>query len=145
LSTFGVDSAFSGVAGLLLGTARLVRIARCAGIANTSVRLAVLAVRVAAAGWLTNGWNDWRNAEEIRFADKVRQTYALVGGFVATSSNTASDAFTALLTASRDADLRLLTRQRGGTNIRRARTARERISVVAIETSASGRRSSGAS
>lgn len=110
LTTFGVDSAFGGVARLLLGTARLVRIARCTGIANAAIGLAVFAVRVASAGWLTHGWNDGRNAQEIRFADEVRQTDALIGGFVATSSNTASDSFTALLTTSRDADLRLLTR-----------------------------------
>jgi hypothetical protein len=72
--------------------------------------LAVLAVGIAAAGRLADGRNDGRHAEEIRFADEVRQTDALVGGFVATGSHSASDAFAALLTASRDADLGLLTR-----------------------------------
>ena len=110
MTAFGVETAFGGVARLLLGTARFVRIARCTGIANAAIRLAVFAVRVATAGWLTDGRNNGRNAEEIRFADEVRQTDALVGGFVTTSSNTASDAFTAFLTTSRDADLRLLTR-----------------------------------
>lgn len=132
LATFGVEAAFGGVAALLLGTARLVRIARCSGIANAAVGLAVFAVGVLAAGWLADGRNDGRYAEEIGFADKVRQADALVGGFVATGSYAASDAFAALLTASRDADLRLLTRQRGRTNVRGAGTTRERISVVTV-------------
>ncbi len=44
LATFGVDSAFGGVTRLLLGTARLVRIARRSGIADAAVGLAVFAV-----------------------------------------------------------------------------------------------------
>jgi hypothetical protein len=44
LATFGVDSAFGGVTGLILGTARLVRIARRSGIADAAVGLAVFAV-----------------------------------------------------------------------------------------------------
>jgi hypothetical protein len=85
-----------------------------------------------AAGWLADGRNDGWHAQEIGFADKVRQADALVGGFVATGSYAASDAFAALLTASRDAELGLLTRQRGGANVRGAGAARERISVVTV-------------
>lgn len=110
LTTFRIDTAFGCVTGLLLSAARFVRIARRTGVANAPIRLAVFAVRVATARWLTDRRDDWRNAEQIRFADEIGQTDALVGGLVATSSNSARDAFAALLAASGNADLRVLTR-----------------------------------
>lgn len=78
--------------------------------ADASVGLSVLTVRVASARRLADGRNDGRDTEKVRFSDEKRQTDALVGGFVAFGSDAAGDAFAALFAPSGDADLRLLTR-----------------------------------
>ena len=110
LTAFRVGSAFGGVASPLLGAARVVRIARSSWMADATVGLSVLAVRVSSARWLAHRRDDGRDAEQVRLSDEKRQTDALVGGFVAFGSYAASDSFAALLTASGDADLGILTR-----------------------------------
>lgn len=142
LTAFRIDTAFGCVTGLFLSTARLVRIAGCTRIANTSIRLTVFAVRITTARWLADWRNNWRNAEQIRFADEIRQTDALVGDLIATGSHSARNAFAALLTASGNADLRVLTRQRSGTDIRQAGTPWKWVAVITVQASACGRRSS---
>ena len=143
VAALGVFAALCGVAGSLLDTARLVRIAGTAHIADASVGLAVLAVSATGAGRFADGRNNRRNAEEIRIADKVGQADALVGGLVATGAHAASDAFAALLAAAGHADLRFLAGHRGGADVRKTRAARERIAVVAVEAGAGGLGGSG--
>lgn len=108
VAALGVDAALGGVAGAGLGSARLVRIARHAGLAHAPVRLAVLAVSVATARWLADGRNNGWNAEQIGVTDEVGQADAEVGGLVAPGAHSARDALATLLAATRHADLRLL-------------------------------------
>ena len=135
---FRIDSALGDVTGPLLSAARLVRIAGCARIAGAPVGQSVFAVRVLAARWQADGRHYGRNAQQIRFADEERQTDALVGGLVATSSNSAGDIFAAFLAATGHANLRLLARIGRRAHIRNARSAGERISVVSVQTGARG-------
>lgn len=141
LTAFSVGSAFGDVASSLLGAAGLVRVTGSARMTDATVGLSVFAVSVATARRRADGRNDGRHAEQVRFADEKRKADALVGGLVALGAHSASDALAALLTASGDADLRLLTGQRGRADIGRAGATGERVAVVSFEASASGGRS----
>ena len=140
LAALSTDAAFSGIAAVVafLHSARFVRISRCGWIADATVGLSVLAVSAGAARRLTDGRHDRRNAEQVRLTDKVRKTDASVGSLVATSADTTGDAFASFLTATRDANLRLLAGNGRRADVRQTGASCKRVSVVSFKTGASG-------